>query len=285
MTSRWASLRLDCAETAGDRLVHTAVAPLATELEREGLIRGWFFVRDPAPSPHLRLRFRLASDEEAQTLSARIHERLAERTRDGLVASVLPDTYEREVERYGATTMELSERMFHRDSQMVARAIELVHAAGDEELRWQFGLFAMTRMLEDFAFSLREQLHLLDAARERLLADHGGGKTVAAEINQQYREKRKAIDEALNPERHSFEGWPSFVELLNVRDHATASERFQLLQLARDGRLTVSLRSLHASYAHTFCNRLFATGQRFQELVLVTFLAKRVYSRLARLRG
>ena len=273
MTSRWAAFKLDCSETDGDRLLHTVLAPFAAELERDGLIRHWFFVRVADPAPHLHVRFALAGDDGLPALSARVRERFA---------NAAPDTYERELERYGEPTLELSERMFRRDSEMAARAIALVHEIGDEELRWQFALLAMTRMLDDFAFSLREQLHLLEAARETLLAEHGEGKAMAAQINQEYRAKRRAIDEALDPERHRHARWPEFVELLTVRDHATASERFQLLERARAGRLTVSLRALHASYVQMFCNRLFPSRPRFHELVLVTFLAKRIHRRLAR---
>jgi len=283
--SHWAAFKVFCDGTAADRLVPAAIAPLADELERDGLIRSWFFVRDVDPSHHLRVRFDLAGDDGAQAVSARVHERLATPTGDGLVRDVLADTYERELERYGERTLDLSERLFYRDSQMVARAIALVHGAGDEDLRWQFGLLAILRLLDDFALSLPEQLRLLESARQRLLSEDGADKTLGGRINRQYRQKQKAIEQTLDPARHPFEPWARFVELLDARARATAVERFELLSLARAGRLMVPLGVLHASYLHTSCNRLFATGQRFHELVLVTFLAKYVDERLARLRG
>ena len=278
--SRWADFKLYCDETAGDRLVPAAIAPLADELEREGVIGAWFFVRDVDPSHHLRVRFHLAGDDGWQALSARVHVRLAELARDGLVGNVLTDTYERELERYGPPTIELSERLFYRDSQMVARAIALVRDAGNEDLRWQFGLLAMMRLLDDFALSLPEQLRLLDAARQRLLAEDGAGKNPGAHINRQYREKRETIEQALDPARHPLDPWAGFIQLLDARAWATAAERFELLSLARAGRLTVPLGALIASYVQPSCNRLFVAGQSAQELVLVTFLAKYIQGRL-----
>lgn len=292
--SRWADFKLYCDETTADRLVPGAIAPLADELEREGVIASWFFVRAADPSHHLRVRFDLAGGDGWATVSARVHE-LAGTVLPGKALpgkapprKAQPETYERELERYGLPTIELSERIFHRDSQMAARAIALVQEAGNEDLRWQFGLLAMMRILDDFALSLSEQLRLLEAVRQRLLkrllAEDGASKTLAGQITRQYREKREAIEQVLDPARHPFEPWVRFVELLEMRAHATALERFELLSLARGGRLTVPLGALHAGYLHTFCNRLFASGQRRHELTLVTFLNKHVDARLAKLR-
>lgn len=179
--------------------------------------------------------------------------------------------------------VELSERLAQCDAAMVTQALGVIEEAGDGNLRWQFGLLALRRLFEDFQFSLLEQVRLLDATREGLLAEHGNGaKTIKAQVARQYRQKRTAIGRVLDAGGDRSERYGRFDELLDARARATAIDRFELLRLHRNGGLPVPLRALHANYVEMFCNRLFPTDQRLHELALVTFLAKHVRSQLAR---
>ena len=62
---------------------------------------------------------------------------------EGLVSSVVCDTYARELERYGEHTMEAVERYFHLDSRSVLELLHLLSAeppADPEQLRWRMAL-------------------------------------------------------------------------------------------------------------------------------------------------
>ena len=280
--SRWAYLKMYCGEMTADRLLGSAIPSLAGSLEADGMVTHWFFIRYLDPSHHLRVRFHLADRHRWQELLARVHERLAGPVRDGLVWKIQADTYERELERYGAGTMELSERLFHRDSELVARALSLIHEAGNEDWRWQFGLLAMTRLLDGFEVDPGERLRLLDAASAGLLAEYGAASPLGSQIDRRYRELRTPIEQALDGARPAFGNGSGFADLLEVRARATEADRHELARLGRDHRLTVPLDALYASYLHMFCNRLFVSRQRLHELVLTRFLAKHVRSRIAR---
>lgn len=232
----------------------------------------WFFIRYVDPAHHLRVRFHLADTAGWATLLARVKDALDEKVRDGLVWKSQFETYQRELERYGPDTMELSERLFHRESDLVLGALGLVHEASDESLRWRFGLLAIERCLDDFGYDARRQVEFLDRMCDAMLKEYRDPKALRDEINQKYRAERERM--ALAAER--------FLALLAERSRATEEDRRDLLQRANERRLDVPLDALVGSYLHMFCNRLFPTRQRLHELVLYSFLAKQQRGRLAR---
>jgi lantibiotic biosynthesis protein len=282
----WTYLKIYCGETAADRLLRTAILPLIDGLERYPIATHWFFVRYVDPEHHLRIRFHVPEADRRQDLLARVTAVLDVPIRDGFVWRTQVDTYEREIERYGAQTMELCERLFHRDSEMVVRALALVHEAEDEDLRWRFALVAMQKALDDLEYGAEDRLRLLVALADGLLQEHGGTKTLRLQLDARFRERRGAIEAAIDPNADRPEHLPAaLLALIEARSTATGVDRRELLRLAREERLEVPLAGLIGSYLHMFCNRLFPTRQRLHELVLYTFLAKHLRGVVAREAG
>ena len=268
----WAYFKVYCGEMAADAILHNEIARVVDALAADGAITHWFFIRYVDPAHHLRVRFHLADTAGWSTLLARVKDALDEKVRDGLVWRMQFDTYERELERYGPDTMELSERLFHRESALVLGALGLVHESADESLRWLFGLLAIERLLDDFGYDKRRQVDFLDRMRDAMLREYRDPKALREQINQKSRAERDRIVLASE----------GFLALLQEWSRATEQDRRELLQRAGEGRLDVPLDALVGSYLHMFCNRLFPTRQRLHELVLYSFLAKQQRGRLAR---
>jgi thiopeptide-type bacteriocin biosynthesis protein len=284
----WYYAKVYCGETVADRLLAEEIGPLSASLEQSGAIVRWFFVRYVDRHHHLRVRF-LVSDARADEAAGALTARLAPAVAHELVWKIVPDVYEPEVERYGAATMATAERLFHHDSAMVAQAVRLIRASGDEHLRWQFGLAAIDRRLDGFGYGLADRARLLDTLATGFLPEFGEPGAVRQRIDRKARELRGAIDAALDTapdpapdRRHGNEALATLLPLIDTHTAATAGDREELLRLSRAGTLEVPLEMLVASHLHMFCNRLFPTRQRLHELVLYLFLARHIRGRLAR---
>jgi class I lanthipeptide synthase len=279
----WAFFKLYCGETTAERLLRTDLGPLADGLEADGVATHWFFVRYGDPAPHIRIRFCLRDPARWQTLLERVNERFGEAVRDGLVWKVQVDTYDRELERYGAGTIELSERMFHRDSQMVLGVLRAVHEAEDEDLRWQFALLAIDRMLADFQYGASARFDFVDRVGKALLSELPGGKALRADIERKYRERKQVIERLADRANDAQDRLGAMSPLIETRSTATAADRQELLDRRPD--LEVPLAPLLTSHLHMFCNRLFPSRPRHHELVLYWFLAKYLRGQSARYAG
>lgn len=277
----WLYFKIYCGETIADRLLASDIAPLAVTLQEAGVVTRWFFIRYVDPHHHLRLRFFVDPVREGDVVKA-LQAQLASAQRNELVWRIQRDRYEPEIERYGVATMALAERLFHRESEMVAKAVTAVRGAGDEHLRWQFGLAAIDRRLEDFGYSPEARVRLLDGLAAALLPEFGEPKQVKARIDARARELKPWVEDALDPVRRRAT-LGALDDLLDAHSATTESDRNVLLTLSASGEPGLPLEQLLASYLHMFCNRLFVTRQRLHEAVVYSFVAKQLRGATARL--
>ncbi|MEV0385753.1 lantibiotic dehydratase [Nonomuraea sp. NPDC050643] len=100
----------------------------------EGVDR-WFFIRYFDPGAHLRLRFHGDPGLLGREVLPLVHDWAADLCRAGLARSLVLDTYEPEVERYGgAEALEAAERAFAADSDAVLAQLRLQPAMTPELL-------------------------------------------------------------------------------------------------------------------------------------------------------
>jgi thiopeptide-type bacteriocin biosynthesis protein len=247
--SEWTYAKLYCGRAAADRILAEQVAPLARLADR------WFFIRYEDPDFHLRVRFRGLSLEEVA----------AELPGDGRVAF---DTYEREIERYGA--VEAAEEIFHADSDAVLEILGLLEPgdAGADE-RWRMALAGADALMGDLG---------LDEAQRRDLM-HGLRSAFGREFRVDARLAR-ALGERLGRERAALE------DLLEAGDDHPLAPGLEVLRRrsARIAPLGPAPLDVAASHVHMHCNRMMRSAPRAHELVLYDFLARLYESRAARAR-
>lgn len=266
----WLYLKVYCSESTADRLLVDVIQPTVTSLMATAA--RWFFIRYVDPDPHLRLRV-LIPDERTADVEGAIRKALAADLASGFVWRIVRDTYEPEVDRYGPSTMAVSESLFHHDSELVTEAVRLVRASGDEHTRWRFALAAIDRRLTDFGYSPAPRLALIDRAANSLLRELSDPKAARRRIDARARALREHLESPLDAEM-----------LAAIERHAlaSASDRNEILARHRDGTLDLPLDDLLTSHLHMFCNRLFVTRQRLHELVTYLFLSRAIRSAMAR---
>ncbi|MGA5565154.1 lantibiotic dehydratase [Streptomyces platensis] len=117
-------------------------------LRRAGADR-WFFLRYEDPAPHIRLRFHGKPESLWPVLLPALHSWARERAAAGLLGTVVLDTYEPEVERYGGpAALGPAERVFHADSESVVTLLAMApDQLGDPSLPAALGILDIVTRL------------------------------------------------------------------------------------------------------------------------------------------
>ena len=271
--SEWAYFKIYSGVKTADLVLAECIKPLADALLGDGLIDQWFFIRYADPEHHLRVRFHGHGNFYAPLIE-RIHAVLQPLAATLQISGYTTDVYKRELERYGPQTMEVSELIFWRDSEAVARIISLLDPgeAGDE-LRWLIGMRGTDALLQDFNLTLDDKIALLEKLQERSKHEfHMTSALSKKSLGNRYRRERTRIEGFMKevPDVEA-ELLPVFAALAERR-LSWKSAIGEIVRKHREGQLEVNYTELIESYVHMFLNRLFRSKQRIQEMVLYDFL-------------
>nr|WP_295872373.1 lantibiotic dehydratase [uncultured Chitinophaga sp.] len=277
--SEWLYVKVYCGFRVAEELLATWFAEQLPQWQEEGLFDEFFFLRYGDPLPHIRLRFRnhrqRSNNDE---VLHRIQTGLQPLVDNGQVSKIQCDTYIRELERYGAATMHLSEQLFSADSMAVLGIVSMLEGAEGEDYRWRLALRGTDMLLEDFGLTPTERKQLLAGLREGFTTEFGGAKAQHKPLNDKYRKHQQEIASFLRAENDETNDIAEAVEFLRQRSEITAPVAQQIRQhYQNDYRYFDIL----ASHIHMFLNRIFVAKQRKHEMVIYHFLEKYYLSQLA----
>ena len=127
--SEWLYYKLYCGNKTADKLLCEAIKPLTEKLLQEKVIDKWFFIRYSDPETHIRLRFHFTDLNQKAKVIAHMAQFCAEFEKSGLLWKTQTDTYQRELERYGSNSMEISENLFFYDSIAIVNMLAMTYSA------------------------------------------------------------------------------------------------------------------------------------------------------------
>ena len=280
--SEWLYYKIYCGTHVADQIIAEAISAFVQELLEQQLIDQWFFVRYADPESHLRLRFRCAKKISASKIIFLVKEKLTIFQKTDIVWKVQLDSYEREIERYGADTMELVEAVFYHDSVAVAALLSNYEDTDFEDTRWVKAIKLVHDLLTCFSLSSVQKQELMENLRNDFAHEFKQDKQQKRHIDKLYRAHRNTITCALsNDESHSvFTPEEQLIfeqRLAQIQPIAT-----QMLSVCSRPSSIVSANHLLSSLIHMTCNRIFADAQRKHELVLYDFLFRHYRSQVAR---
>lgn len=260
--SDWLYLKLYCTPLTADRILGEVIGPL---LEKSAdLIICWFFIRYTDPGYHLRLRFKVKKRDGGKLL-ADLCDALAKTGHDRLVHALQADTYNRELERYGARLIERVEQVFWRGSELVLKSLL---SAGRGNGTSEFDIAFATALHMVFIMAGREgAAGFAGEVSDRFLAEYKADKALRISLDGKYRQLQAGLHEVLGA-RRADEG------LMGALRQITGAAARNA-----DGR-----RQLTADLVHMQLNRTFSTEGRKQELVVWYCLSKYLRSLTARKR-
>jgi len=229
------------------------------KLVAEGFAQKYFFIRYSDPEPHLRIRVQ-PGEKGIAALFMHISQWLNSLYADGLVSKAVNDSYIRESERYGGSSLiKHAEDYFYHDSKLVM-ALLTIQRFGEAHLNMDLiGVSFIISALEAFGLSIEEQGLLLDSLNNN--KNH----------RKEFQDKRRMIIDAVD----SSDDWfstrssasnPEIYDWINENSIAVKKYANAVYEADRRGELTNSIEGIVLSVIHMFCNRLMGNNAWEQKI-------------------
>ena len=282
--SEWLYCKLYLGPQTADLVLAEVVGPLLESFIKNNLVRQWHFVRYNDPEFHIRLRMQCDQDHISWQVAQAIHETCEPYLRKKYYYRLQFDTYEREIERYGESTIQLCEYYFYYDSEMMLAFLQ-TEPLSEESQKLQFALQNAIALVTDFGLSLAETLAFFQQRQRDYQAEFGGSKSLRAALNRLFRQHSAQLEGWLTrSENTTFSEMAPYDHLLIQRSERTKALISQLKkQYPHDE--TQFHSQIVASLLHMSLDRLFISQLRLYELITYHFLCRHYESMVARFKA
>lgn len=266
----WVYYNLYCEERIAEEVLIAALKPVTEVLLSKNIIDKWFFIKYSDPCYHLRIRFHLV---DLTDFSKVIHEFKTFLTGfiiDKKIWKVEIDTYKRELERYGVSSINFAEFIFFIDSKAMLSVIETISHSKNNELRWIIGIKNVDKLLTDFHLDLFEKevftFNLVkDFDKNNILL-----KGSKIKLNEKYRHCKIAIKDIVSTTNQLTPEFWNWNSVLNYRSFEISQNYTEITRLCHRSQILEYLKS----YVHMSLNRLFLNKTSFYEYVVYFYLNK-----------
>ncbi|SDD27566.1 thiopeptide-type bacteriocin biosynthesis protein [Williamwhitmania taraxaci] len=278
----WVYYKFYCGAKTGDKVLEEAIIPAIERLKVNNLIDQWFFIRYADPDLHLRVRLHCSDVANIGEIIQTIYRFTQKMVEQELVWKVLLDTYQRELERYGANTMELSEQLFFFDSELFVKVLPYFRNTDGEVVRWLFALKSIDALLDSFQFSLDDKLLLLQELKSAFGKEFGMDQFLKGQLDAKFRKDRSLIEQALDSTSEKDSLIATLLNAIHEQRDVMKPIVLQILSMKQHAQLDIPFNDLMGSYIHMLVNRIFKSKQRMHEMVLYDFLYRYYKSTVAR---
>jgi lantibiotic biosynthesis protein len=277
--SEWIYYKIYAGIKTSERILLEVLEPLCNELLEKNLIDKWFFILYTDPDHHIRIRFHSTDESSRAEVQCLFYHAFKESCFGEDAFKIQADTYQREIERYGEATMELSETLFFEDSTTQLSLIRWIIANGYDEQRWILAIRLLNDFLDAFGLNAGEKIAFCEKQSESYHIEFGFTGKGKVQIDQKYRKLKKQLEDSFKP---GFYQQEELVQIFQERN-----EKFQGLALQIKGKAFLNsygptMTDLMGSYFHMTMNRFFRSNQRMAEMMIYDFLHRRMVSEKAR---
>ncbi|MCF2220679.1 thiopeptide-type bacteriocin biosynthesis protein [Chryseobacterium sp. PS-8] len=262
--SEWLHLKIYTGIKTADLILEESIEPLVKYFQKENYISKWFFIRYNDPKAHLRVRFMLTYPNNYTEVLKSVNASLQNFTESGEISNIVIDTYNREIERYGESTIEDAEIFFYRNSEFTLQCLHY-----DDEEKIIVSLFLIDQMLSKLNLSVQEKLEWMKDFNDAFKREFNADKKLNSQLDKKYREfKPKYLDflssDEFSEERSAF--------LSHIEENNAALQN--VLCHNENQSLRISLRNFFQSIFHMNINRLFVSNQRVFEMIIYDYLVR-----------
>lgn len=279
----WLYYKIYSGTKTTDYILAEIILPFVIKLQENGMIDKWFFIRYQDPEHHLRLRFRCHKSDQIGQIIALLNIPLKKLLDQDLIWKIQMDTYHRELERYGNNTIELAEKIFQYDSEMVAGFIDLIEEGKEgEELRWMFAIRGIDALLKDFEYPIESRKQLLFWLKTDFGKEFHMEKNLKKQVSERYRKYKDQIGTFMFFTAATAGDYYPLIELIKIRSSNNKEVAKHILNIKKKGELEMDINELMASFIHMFMNRLFKSKNRLHEMIAYDFLYRQYMARISK---
>lgn len=267
----WLYLKLYCGIGSVDIVLVNIILPILSSIGQKGLIKKWFFIKYQDSDYHIRLRLQISDVAKTFEIISIIKNGIKESRQSKLIWKLLPDNYEREIERYGTHTMELCESLFYIDSMISIQLIGLLQNVQNKNLMFLWGMKLTDDFLNSFKLTFEEKINIVDINRRGFQQEFNTDKHSNDRINIKYNNLKSAMNEIMS---NTLPGNKSIRSLLEQKKDLQASFIAEILKIKTENQLDVNFLQIVSSLIHMMLNRLINHKERFHEFLIHEFLFK-----------
>lgn len=280
----WLYYKIYSGPKTADLVLTEMIKPLTEQWMANNVIDYWFFIRYSDPGLHTRVRFHFKDRRNIGTVIAMMNQASNRYLEQSLINNIMLDTYQREVERYGPTTMDLGEKWFYHDSKMIVDMLSMIEGDEGEFIRWKFALRAVGALLADFGCDMEKKFELVSRFRENFGREFGLNMGLKEQLEKKFRAARAEISEIMDPKNDEVSEMLPLFQILEQKSKGVAPIVKDILALEEQKKMPLPVVELIPSYSHMMINRLFKSKQRLHELVVYDFLHRYYKSEIGRLK-
>jgi thiopeptide-type bacteriocin biosynthesis protein len=259
--SEWLYLKIYVGVKTSDLILDEAIIPLVIDLQEKKYISKWFFIRYNDPKPHLRIRFHINTEKYSSVLE-RINSALQEYVTSGEISSIRTDIYNREIERYGESTIEDAEILFYRNSEF---SMQCLHY--DDEEKITVSLFYIDKLLNKLNLSVSEKMGWIKDYNMVFKKEFNVDKKLNSQLDKKYRMFKPKFIDFIHSEEFAEE---RDVVISNIDEMDLALQN--IIYHNKNQTLEVTFQGFFRSFFHMNINRLFVSNQRLFEMVIYDYL-------------
>ena len=280
--SEWLYFKIYCGPKIANRIIIEFHKKIIKPLLKANFIDKWFFIRYQDPEQHLRVRMHFTKKKDLNMLFEEMQFFFDRYVKELIVWKIQLDTYQREIERYGLTTMEFSESVFFYNSRSVANILSYLKTDADYNEQLNIAILGVLKIFEAFEFSNQERQKFAKGNAKNLYENFNVDKNenLRNRIKSEYRHLEQKIAEFLQPSL-SYEK----IEIYAKANFWMDKECNDILTLRNKLRMKgIKSERFHicTSFIHMFLNRFFHERQNFQEMFIYQILDKYYSSVVAR---
>ncbi len=264
----WVYYKIYTGTKTSDLILTEVIKPVVEKLYKEEYINQWFFIRYSDPKHHLRIRLHCKDYKAIGNVIHIMYKELDAFAKADLIWKIQLDTYQREIERYGAEHIELAERLFCYDSEMIVHFLDMIDGEEGEELRWLYTIRALDQMLSDFGYSEDQKMLFMERLKTGFGLEFGMNKSLKKQLDVKFRTNREKIAFFIRFTKADQPEYEPLLKILETKSQKVKGVVAKLKAKTDDKTLDRYL----GSYAHMLMNRIFRSKNRLHEMVVYDLL-------------
>jgi len=270
----WLYYKIYCGAKTSDIILTSYIGPLVSALFENGFITSWFFIRYTDGGNHIRLRFNVSTATVIGAVITAVKDCLHGLCTTGSINTISIATYNRELERYGATGIVFAEALFYNDSKTVLNALAEID---NEETLVLFALKNTDNLLTNFGYGTADKLAFCMAQMAYYKAEFNITKVVNKQLSAKYRLRKQDISSFLC-NIAIIKGNKILQELLGAKNDLDAP----ILKKMKIEATALTIYKRLGSFVHMSINRTFRSKQRLYEMLCYDFLVRFYKSEIAK---
>ena len=257
----WIYYKIYCGSRTSDTLLTEIIKPLTESLIEKEIIDKWFFIRYADPENHIRVRFHSSNVSKLNKIIRLFNKSVKFYVESGLIWRIQTDSYQREIERYGADNIINSEKLFFYDSISCVKVLNLID---NDEILFLYALRNIDHLFSLFKFNVEEKIIVSKKNRDNFKKEFNADKNLSKQLHKKYQGLRINLEEFMSPKLNDV--YMPLTKILNMKEEMMKPIIESIL------RKKINKEKLLSDYIHMMVNRFFRDKQRLHELVCYDFL-------------